>query len=423
MILALAILFLLLSGFFSGTEIAFYSSNRLRVELKRKKGTQQGKLLASYFADPQRFQTTMLIGNSIALVCFGLLADSLLEGPISKWSFLPTNNIALNQFLVMLLITIFTTIVVLIFGEYLPKLLFLLNPAGILFWLAYPIAVVWYLLYVFVSIMVRISVWMLGLKEEATENVFNRGDLKHFIEFTKPDNQEEIDKELFENALHLSDLKVRECMIPRTEVIGMEVSEGVEGLRNQFIQTGFSRILIYKESLDDILGYVHHLQLLHQAETIDDIQIIEMPIVPEVYSARDLMNQLIKRKVNIALVVDEFGGTAGICSLEDILEEIVGDIEDEHDAEPLIEENLGNGTYRFSGRLEIDDLNERYQLGLPEDDQYHTLSGYIVTIMESIPELNATLQIEDYEFVIEGMTETRIEKVRMMKKPKSPEEF
>ncbi|MEM6725965.1 MAG: hemolysin family protein [Bacteroidota bacterium] len=415
MILTLAILFLLLSGFFSGTEIAFYSSNRLRVELKRKKGSRQGKLLASYFEDPQRFQTTMLIGNSIALVCFGLLAEDILEGPIGEWGFLQIKNEALKQFLVLLLITIFTTIVVLIFGEYLPKLLFLLNPAGILFWLAYPIAVVWFLLYFIVSVMVRISVWMLGMKEEGSGLVFNRGDLKHFIEFTKPDNQEEIDKELFENALHLSDLKVRECMIPRTEVMGMEISEGVEGLREQFNDTGFSRILIYRESLDEILGYVHHLQLLHRPETIDDIQIIEMPIVPEVYSARDLMNQLIKRKVNIALVVDEFGGTAGICSLEDILEEIVGDIEDEHDAEDLIEEELGESRYRFSGRLEIDDLNEKYNLNLPEDEQYHTLSGYIVTITENIPELGDQIVIGEYEFTVVAMTKTRIKTVEMEK--------
>ncbi|MEO1714996.1 MAG: transporter associated domain-containing protein, partial [Bacteroidota bacterium] len=168
-------------------------------------------------------------------------------------------------------------------------------------------------------------------------------------------------------------------------------------------------------SLDEILGYVHHLQLLNRPETIDDIQVIEMPIVPEVYSARDLMNQLIKRKVNIALVVDEFGGTAGICSLEDILEEIVGDIEDEHDAEALIEEELGNGKYRFSGRLEIDDLNEAYKLNLPEDEQYHTLSGYIVTITENIPDLGDQIPIGEYEFTIVAMTKTRIKTVEMIK--------
>lgn len=408
------LIFLLLSGFFSGTEIAFVSASRLKVELKRQQGNRRGHLLAGFFERPSKFIGTTLVGNNIALVFFSLLVEQLIETQF-KESLVPFLQ---KDFPFLLFLTLITTIIVLIFGEFIPKILFRLSPVNLLYFFTYPLYVIGFLLTPLVWVMVRASHRLLALlfktEVKVDEQVFTRNDLENFIKTSDTEGEEEIDKELFENALYLNDVKVRECMIPRTEIKGVDISVSVEELRAEFIESKLSKLIIYDESLDEIRGYFHHQQMLNPPEDITRKNILPIDFVPEVMSARELMNQFIRKRVSIACVVDEFGGTAGIITLEDILEEIVGEIEDEHDKEDYIEDELGNGEYLFSGRLEIDQLNEKYDLNLPEGE-YNTLSGYIVITTETIPEQGKTIELEGYQFVLEKVSERKIETIRVIR--------
>jgi len=408
------IMFLLLSGFFSGTEIAYVSASRLKVELKRQQGRRRGKILASFFEDPSRFLGTTLVGNNIALVVFSLLVEEVYELHYkeSLFSFLQ------QEFPSLLFLTAVTTIIVLIFGEFIPKIIFRLSPVRLLYFFTYPLLLIRWLLSPFVYIMVKASHRLLGLLFKAEiksdEQVFTRTDLEDFIKNSETDTEEEIDKALFENALYLNDVKVRECMIPRTEIRGVDINDGIEELRKEFIASRLSKLIIYDESLEEVLGYFHHQQMLDNPQKITKKNILPIRFVPEVMSARELMDTFIRERVSIACVVDEFGGTAGIIALEDILEEIVGEIEDEHDVEEYIEEQLNHREYLFSGRLEIDHLNEKYELDLPEGE-YHTLSGYIVITTETIPEQGKTINLEGYQFILEEVSERKIETIRVIK--------
>jgi len=408
------IIFLLLSGFFSGTEIAYVSASRLKVELKRQQGRRRGKVLASFFEDPSRFLGTTLVGNNIALVVFSLLVEEVYELHYkqSLFSFLQ------QEFPSLLFLTAVTTIIVLIFGEFIPKIIFRLSPVRLLYFFTYPLLLIRWLLWPFVYIMVRASHRLLAFLFKAEikpdEQVFTRTDLEDFIKNSETDTEEEIDKELFENALYLNDVKVRECMIPRTEIRGVDINDGIEELRKEFIASRLSKLIIYDESLDEVLGYFHHQQMLDNPQKITKKNILPIRFVPEVMSARELMDTFIRERVSIACVVDEFGGTAGIIALEDILEEIVGEIEDEHDVEEYIEEQLNHREYLFSGRLEIDHLNEKYELDLPEGE-YHTLSGYIVITTETIPEQGQTINLDGYQFILEEVSERKIETIRVIK--------
>ena len=404
------VLFLMLSALFSGTEIAFISASKLGIELKKKKGSSRGRILAQFYEKPADFMGTMLVGNNIALVIFTYLMTKLLSPYIAPG--------AADSPWVLLLNTVIITIVVLIFGEFLPKTLFRLYADQILYLLAYPLQFLKWILLLPSWVMTKMSSLLLRLlfktPQEEDVTAFTRLDLENFISNTRTDSEEEIDKELFGRALNLNEVRVRDCMVPRTEIENIDVNSTIDDLVTLFRETKHSRIIITKDEIDNVLGYVHHQKLLEEPQTI---RRLTMPIifVPEVMRVTDLMNTFVKKNMNIACVVDEFGGVAGIITLEDILEEIFGEIEDEHDQEEYVEIQISDTEYILSGRLEIDYLNEKYEeLDFPEGE-YQTLSGYLVTTTETIPEQGAVIELEGYQFVLELVSDTKIETIRVIK--------
>ena len=405
------ILSLALSAFFSGSEIAFVSANKLGVEIKREEGSRRGRILGRFFDKPEGFLGTMLVGNNIALVILTYSITTLLR-PVFE-------PIIPGPLMVTLFITFLITILVLIFGEYLPKTLFRLYANEVLYSMAYPLK--------FFKVLLKIPTWtMLGLTnqlmrpfvkspDKSLSDALSRSDLHHYIEESVSDFNKDIDKEIFTNALNLNQLKVRDCLVPRPEIIHIDKTEKTEDLIELFKETKVSRILISDGEVENIIGYIHHQQLLDQPKTFNKL-ILDIPFVPEAMNARDLMLAFINENTNIACVVDEFGSIAGIITLEDILEEIFGEIEDEHDAEDHVEIAISDREYLFSGRLEIDQLNETYPaLNFPEGE-YHTLSGYIVMTSGKIPEQTGEIiEMDDYRFVIEKLSDTKIELVRVFK--------
>lgn len=412
MLIALILLSLLLSALFSGMEIAFVSANKLRVELKKKKSARRGGIISSFYDNPSGFLGTMLVGNNIALVLFTTLMTKLVEPSLLRWA-----PLADSSLLLLLTETLIVTLVVLVFGEFLPKTLFRLFADQMLYFLAVPVQVLRWLLRAPAWVMIKLSNQLLRLfrtPAEQVENAFTRLDLENFIRDTQTDEEEDIDKELFGKALNLRDVRVRECMIPRPEIESIDLRASVEELEQLFKDTKLSRIVITDEDIDNVLGYVHHQQLLKQPSSIKQL-IMDLPFVPEAMRGADLLNRFIRDQVNIAVVVDEFGGISGLITLEDLLEEIFGEIEDEHDQEEYVETIIEEGKeYIFSGRLEIDFLNEKYDLGLPEGD-YHTLSGYIISTTGTIPEQHLELAFDGFRFVLELVSDTKIETVRIIR--------
>ncbi len=408
--LTIIIFFLLASGFFSGIEIAYFSADRLRIELEKKKGSGLGKVLASYIDKPSIFLGTTLVGNNIVLVIFSVLAEKFLLERMGLESSIPEQ-------LQLVTLTLISTLVVLIFGEFLPKVIFRSLATPILLFFAYPFYILKIILTPFVWIMVKSSYGFLrlvfGIKTSENEQVFTKLDLEHFIKSIKTNNTDEIDQTLFQNALYIGTVKVKDCMVPRNEIQAIEINSTMDELRSKFIESQNSRLLIYDGSIDEIKGYVHHQKLLENPKNIRSIM-FKIPVVHEFTPARELMNRLIKEKINIAWVVDEFGGTAGIVTLEDILEQIVGDISDEYDPEPL-HEKISENEFLFSGRLSIDYINEEHYLMLPESDQYNTLSGFLVSQLETIPEQGSSYNWNHLEFIFEQVSDTRIEAIRVKK--------
>ncbi len=407
--LFLIFIFLIASGFFSGIEIAFISADRLRIELEKKRGTRRGAIVANFIDYPSHFLGTTLVGNNIVLILFSIFAEKFIKESMGL------ESVLFDEFAQLLVVTSISTLVVLLFGEFLPKVTFRATATPALFFFAYPFYLIKWVLRPLVWLMVKASYGVLrlflGIKPQDEQQVFTKLDLEHFIKSIKSNNSEEIDQTLFQNALYISEVKVRDCMIPRNEIQSIEIGADIETLREKFIESQNSRIIVYEDSIDEIKGYVHHHKLLENPPSIRHI-LFNIPVVHEFMSALDLMNRLIKEKVNIAWVVDEFGGTAGIVTLEDILEEIVGDISDEYDPEPL-HQKISEGEYLFSGRLDIDFINEEYQLGLPEKEDYHTLSGFLVSEMEEIPSQNSNFIFQNFEFLFEEVSDTRIEVVRI----------
>lgn len=410
MLITWILVFLLLSAFFSGSEIAFVSANKLGIELLKNKGSRRGLILARFFDKPKNFIGTMLVGNNITLVVFTMLMSGLILAPLK---FLLGEGI-----MVHLVSTVIITVVVLIFGEFLPKTLFRLYANETLFSLAYPLAVVHFIL----AIPARLMTWLSNLilrifiskPEEQMETVLTRVDLEHFIQDTAIQSSDDIETDMFKNALHLQQVKVKQVMVPRTEIVYIDVDSTIDELIAAFQDTKHSRILVCEGDIDHVLGYVHHQQLLHKPKSLRRL-IMDIPIVPEVMGVFDLMYFLTRERNSIACVVDEFGGTAGLITLEDILEEIFGEIEDEHDEEEWIDEQISDREYLFSGRLEIDYLNEKYEhIHFPEGD-YSTLSGYLVMTYGTIPEQGGEIELNGYRFVLELVSDTKIETVRVIK--------
>lgn len=405
--LGIIIIFLVSSGFFSGIEIAFISADRLRVEVERQKGNKKGQILADFLEHPSQFLGTTLVGNNIVLVILSILAGEFLL------TYAGINSVT---FVGTIQATLITTVVVLIFGEFLPKVSFQINPTGILFFFAYPLRIISFLLKPLAIIMIKSSNAIIQvifrIPTQSTEKAFNRTDLDHFINNINSED-DEIDTDLFQKVLFMHQIKVRDCMIPRNEIQGIEINQSIEELRAMFTESRLSRLLVYSDNLDYIEGYVHHQSLFEQATSIKEM-LWKLPMVHEFMPAQDVMNRLIKDKLNLAWVVDERGGTAGIIALEDILEEIFGEIADEHD---LDEENLqiNDHEFVFPGRSEIAVINEEFELDIPENEDYHTLSGLIVFNKEYIPEEKEIVILDHYKFIVEEVSSTRVEKVRVIK--------
>ena len=406
------IIILAFIAFFSGIEIAFLSANKLRIELDKNKGTTSGKILSKFNENRHQFISTMLVGLNICVILFGnMMANRLIP---ENFSFLPKGNFAL-----LLAQTVITTLIVLFLGEFFPKALFRINPDKILSFFAIPLKIINAILYPLTAILVGTSrVFMRWfLKSDITEHKeeFSAIDLEYLIKEVSSsadkkgeiEEVKEIDANIFEKALYLKDVKVRECMVHRMKVEAVKNDATIEELRQKFIDTQHSRILIYGDSIDNIVGYIHHQELFRSPKEIKQI-IRPILNITETMTARDLLYTFIKESKNIACVIDEYGGTAGIITLEDLMEEIFGEINDEHDEEDSTETLLKDGSYILAGDLEIDYLNEKYDLAIPESEDYETLNGYIIHEYESIPENNEELEIGRYQFKILNAEENRI---------------
>jgi CBS domain containing-hemolysin-like protein len=410
------ILSLTLIAFFSGIEIAFVSANKLRIELLKEKGSSRARIVTEFNASPSKFISTMLVGLNISLVLFGSIVSNYLTH--ENFSFLPQRDIPL-----LVVQTLLTAFIILIFGELIPKILFRVNADRALMWFSYPAKYLFYiplrpLTNIFYSLSRRLIKLVIGTELVESKPSFTKEDLEYLVKetaVTSEQGKEETDhlnSEIFEKALYLKDVKVRSCMVPRPEIQGVEVSEGLEELRKRFIETKLSRLIVYDETIDKILGYVHHFDLLKNPPTLKLI-IRSMQVIPETMTARDLLLQFIREKKNVAWVVDEYGGTAGIITLEDLMEEIFGEIKDEHDEENLTEKKISEQEFVFSGRLEVDYLNSEYKLEIPEGE-YTTLSGYIINNFEDIPEPGTSIDLDDrFHVKIMKASDKRIELVRL----------
>lgn len=414
----LIVISLVLSAFFSGIEMAFVSANKLKLELLKAQGGFTGNIIAKFVNDPSRFLGMTLLGNNIALIVLGMMASRLLEDDITLRFQYWFGAHREYQVLVLVSQTLITTVVVLIFGEFVPKALFRINPEGVLQLMALPLQLFDVLLrwpVMFITSLSHLFLQkLLKINSKHDAPAYTKVDLEDFIQqFVKNDqeDEEELNTDIFERAMSLTEVKVRECMVPRTEIEAVEVSDTIEDLRNKFLESKHSKLIIYEEDIDHILGYVHHFDLLKSPATIREI-LFPIKVIPASMGARSLLNHFTKEHKSIAWVVDEFGGTAGIVTLEDILEEIFGEINDEHDSEDFIERQIADDEYIFSGRLEVDYLNEKYDLDLPEGD-YETLSGYIVSNHEDIPDMDEIIILDRFQFKIISVSDTRINTVKL----------
>ncbi len=401
---------LICSAFFSGIEIAFISSNKLRIELQNKQGVLSAKILSWYLKDPSRFISTTLIGNNVSLVVYGIYSgqvlDQLLQASIHDifWRFV--------------LITILSTLLVLITAEFLPKALFRINPDFVLNTLILPFHISYFLLWPIVTLITYLSKLILklltGEQHNASQPVFSRVDLDHLISQTgqiELNDEANLSTEMFKNALDFGQLKVRDCMVPRTEIIAIEDTDSIEDLHKLFTESRHSKIPVFKGNIDNIIGYAHQVYMFKHPKQIQEAT---MPILitNESKSLHDQLKEMTLKRKSMAVVVDEFGGTAGIITIEDIIEEIFGEIDDEYDTEDLVEVKVNDNQFILSGRHEIDYLNDTYQIGIPNGD-YDTLGGYIISICESIPKEKELIVNELFEIQILQMKNARIEEVEL----------
>jgi putative hemolysin len=401
---------LLFIAFFSGLEIAFVSASRLSVELKKKQGLRSGTILSKFMEAPSRFLGTCLIGVNIFMVAYGLLFSELMR--TSLWNPLKLEN----DYVKLLFDTVLSALVVLIIGEFLPKAIFRARNDSFLNFFA-PVAKLFYNLFnpissLFVNLSEGFLKYLFNVRIKDKEP-FSKIDLEHFYQQTKEQDtaSQELNTELFENALSLPSIKVRQCLVPRTEIEAVDINISVENALKHFIETKLSKLVVYQGNIDNIQGYIHQLDFFKKPEDIRSI-ILPIPVVPETMSATDLMNRFTKERKSIAWVVDEFGGTAGIITMEDLLEEIFGEIRDEYDTEEFVEKEIAENEFIFSGRLELDRLNEKYHLDFPETES-ETLSGYIINQHETIPQAKERIIIDKYEFDILSVSDTRIEMVKL----------
>jgi len=408
------LLTLLFSAFFSGMEIAFVSSNKLRFELDKKQRNLTSSILSIFYRNPQQYISTMLVGNNVSLVIYGLLMANVLTPLLTPLQ---------NQFLITFSQTIIATIIVLFTGEFLPKTIFRINPNLWLRIFSWLLLIFYVVLYPVSRFSTWISIWILKsfkvkISDKTQDNVFSRIDLNYLLQesFENPESEKELDNEvkIFQNALDFSKVKLRDCYVPRTEIIALDYNTTVEILKQTFIETGLSKIPIYKNDIDNIIGYIHSSEMFeHQADWKK--QINQIPIVPENMAAQKLMKIFMLQKKSIAVVVDEFGGTAGIVTLEDIMEEIFGEIEDEHDNRDYIAQQTSENEFLFSGRLEVRAANNKFNLEIPESDAYETIAGFILHNHQHFPKVNEIIRIEQFTVKCIKVTNNRIELVKFAK--------
>ena len=402
------------SAFFSGMEIAFVSSNKLRFEMDRSERSITSRILSIFFHNPNNFISTMLVGNNIALVVYGILMAELIEQRFLR-------SLIENDFLIVLIQTIISTLIILVTGEFMPKTLFKINPNFTLNLFAIPAFICYVVLYPiskFASACSGIILRIMGTKvnKEDSDKAFTKVDLDYFIQSSiqdSGDNQElETEVQIFQNALDFSSIKIRDCMVPRTEIVAIEDNASIEELKSLFIESGISKILVYKEIIDNIVGYIHSSEMFRKPSDWTQ-SIRQLPIVPETMNANKLMQLFMQQKRSIAVVVDEFGGTAGIVAMEDLVEQIFGEIEDEHDTQSYVAKSIGNNEYVLSGRLDIEKANELLSLDLPESDDYQTIGGLILHQYQSFPKIYEIISFDKFEFKILKVTATKIELVKL----------
>lgn len=401
------------SALFSGIEIAFITSNKLGIELQIIRSGIGSKVLSHYYKRPDLFISTMLVGNNIALVIYGILMSEQLTPLFAPYF--------TSSLLLVAIISVLSTILILVTAEFLPKTIFRGNPN---FWMStfaipiYPIYLILFPISKLTTLLSKSILRLFGIKihNQSSQKIFGKTDLDYFVQQnmeTRRDDKELTDEvKIFQNALDFDTIKLRECMIPRTEVEAIEIKQAYENLKAKFIDTGFSRLPVYENNMDNIVGYIHSSELFNQNKEWQ-AGIKDIPVVPESMTANNLMKRLLQKKKSIALVVDEYGGTSGIVTLEDLVEEIFGEIEDEHDTPSLVCRAISDHEYIISGRTEIETINEKFELNLPESDEYLTLAGYLLHELQHVPRRNEEIEIGSITFKIVKATRSKIEMVRL----------
>lgn len=414
MTIFLLIIVIMFSALFSGMEIAFVASNKLLMGIDLNSKTITSFVIDRYYSNSNNFVSSILVGNNIVLVIYGILMAELLMHPLGQ--------ITSNSGVHLLLETIISTIIIIFTGEFIPKAIFRINPNGAL----KRFAVIVYPIYILLYPLARFTTWLsclilrifnIKIDKETRDTTFSKNELNSLIQNSienAKEDEETIDNDvkIFQNALDFSNIRVRDCYVPRTEIDAVELNTSIEELKSMFIESGHSKIIVYKDNIDNIIGYIHSSELFRSGNKWQK-KICKMPIVPETLSAQKLMRTLMQQKKSLAVVVDEFGGTSGIISLEDLLEEIIGEIEDEHDNTNRIAKQLSDGEYLLSGRLEVERINELFGIGLPESDEYQTLGGFILAHHRRFPQLNETVTIEKFQFRIVKQRSMKIELVKL----------
>jgi CBS domain containing-hemolysin-like protein len=406
----LFVLDLLLMAFFAGIEMAFYSANRLSIELRKKQGGVSGQLLGKFVDAPASFLGTTLIGFNIFLVFFALQISTVMQ-PVWSYLHVGSNLVHIIAEIVM------ATFVVLVFAEFIPRAIFRARSLSLLSGLSLITDIFYQMFSPIAEALISLASWILkyvfNVRLDKDKEAFNRNDLKNLFQQNYNEERQERNTQLLENAQELPKVKIRQCLVPRKEITGIDIKSSVQQLREKFIETKLSKLIVFETSIDHIVGYVHQLDLFKKPATIESV-LLTIPAVPESMSAADLITKFSKERKSIAWVVDEFGGTAGIITMEDVLEELFGEILDEYDTEEFIEKQIAENEFIFSGRLELDYLEEKYDFKFPENES-ETLSGYIINYHETIPRQKDRIIIDDYEFDVISVSDTRIEMIKMKK--------
>tara|TARA_B100001758_G_C18388234_1_gene601388 strand:- start:664 stop:1914 length:1251 start_codon:yes stop_codon:yes gene_type:complete len=408
MLISFAIIALLFSAFFNGVEIAFISANKLQLELDKEKGRFTSKMISFFSKNESDFIATIVIVNNIALVIYGIVMTEIL---------IPYLYFFDNDLFLLLVQTIVTTLIVLVTAEFLPKSIFRIFSNSILKIFSIPIFITFVLFRPLAIFLLKVATFLLKhiLKQDVSQDkqVFGKTDLDDFLSKLKQTEEGEenrVEVEMLQNVLDLSEKKVRECMVPRTEIVAVDILSSIDELTNIFIDTKFSKILVFKGNIDNIIGYIHSSDLFKQPKTLRSV-LLPLPFVPESMHAMDLLNQFIETNKGVAVVLDEFGGTSGMLTIEDVTEEIVGEIMDEHDIDDITEKKIAEKKYHFSARLDVEDINKKYNLYLPESEHYETLAGLILSHQEEIPKFNDIIVIDDFKFTITQVNDTAIQEV------------